>query len=315
MLCQPGSLLEERCRKNNLPLHTVRMRNELDFIAAWKIARYCKKHGFTVFHAHTAHALSLGIMVKMLNAPITLFASRRVDFSTRKTAMSVWKYNNRHLKKIICISNEIKNVLINDGINADKLTTIYDGIDLKKFHHFNRDETVCTQWGIPQNHFIVGTVAALVGHKDYPNFLEAAKIVKDSNKNISFIAVGGGKDEHKLRQLAAKLELGNRFIFTGFKKMWGQFFGVLICSSPLRTKKGSGLLYLMPWHLPFPLSVQMPVACPKPCSTIIMVSSFLKKLQGISSRNFDDRNPAGSARKIFKICSTFRRKICYSCHG
>lgn len=98
MLCQPGSLLDERCRKNNLPLHTVRMRNELDFIAAWKIARYCKKHGFTVFHAHTAHALSLGIMVKMLNAPITLFASRRVDFSTRKTAMSVWKYNNRHLK-------------------------------------------------------------------------------------------------------------------------------------------------------------------------------------------------------------------------
>lgn len=124
---------------------------------------------------------------------------------------------------------------------------------LKKFHHFNRDETVCTQWGIPQNHFIVGTVAALVGHKDYPNFLEAAKIVKDSNKNISFIAVGGGKDEHKLRQLAAKLELGNRFIFTGFQKNVGPIFRCFDLFVAASNKEGLGTSVLDALALAIPV--------------------------------------------------------------
>jgi glycosyltransferase involved in cell wall biosynthesis len=80
----------------------------------------------------------------------------------------------------------------------------------------------------------VGTVAALVGHKDYPNLLQAAEIVIRENPEITFMAVGDGKDENLILALAKKLELGERFIFAGYQKNVGEFlksFDIFVLAS------------------------------------------------------------------------------------
>ena len=50
-----------------------------------------------------------------------------------------------------------------------------------------------------------------------------ADVVCRRTPNITFCAVGSGPEQEKIHKLAADLQLGNRLIFTGFRKDVGNF--------------------------------------------------------------------------------------------
>ncbi len=236
LACQPGSRYESYCIENQVPYFAVKMRGEYDFVSGWKIAGYCRKNRIHIIHAHSAHALAIGLWAKMFYSDIKLIAARRVDFSIRKNIFSVLKYNNSYLDKIICVSDNIKSVLVADGLPAHKITTVHSGIDQHKFDNIQVPDDFLQEWKIPDGNIIIGTVAAIVGHKDYPTLLKAARIVADSNPNVTFIALGGGTDEEKVKSEAKELGLGGKFIFAGFQKEVGLFlksFDIFVLASKL----------------------------------------------------------------------------------
>ena len=236
MICQPNSEYQKYCDREKLPYYIVRMHGEWDIIAGIKISRLCKKEGFNIIHAHSAHALTISLWAKLFNRSLKIIAARRVDFSIRKNKLSIFKYRNSWIDKIICISNRIRQVLVDDGVPEKKLTTIHSGIDLNKFYKIESPISFRQDWNIPEDHLIVGTVAALVGHKDYQNLLKAAKIVIEQFPKITFMAVGNGQDEQGIKQLAERLKLNKHFIFTGFQKEIGNFlksFDIFVLASKL----------------------------------------------------------------------------------
>jgi len=223
LVCQPRSAFEKFCTDKALPHLSIRMNGEIDFTAGFRIAQFCRKNKFDILHLHSAHALSIGLWAKFFYNKLKLIAVRRVDFHIKKNRFSHFKYKNKFLDKIVCISDRIKKVLLEDGIPEEKLTTIHSGIDIHKFENVSPPEDFKKKLGIPQNHILIGTVAAIVGHKDYPNLLKAARIVINKMDNVTFCAVGDGSGKDKIVQMANKLELDKRFIFTGFRKDVGNF--------------------------------------------------------------------------------------------
>ncbi len=236
IVCQPKSSLESYCREHGLPYFPIRMLNEGDFIAGLKIAGICYKHDFNILHLHASHSLSIGILAKIFYPKLRLIAVRRVDFPVNKNLFSRFKYRTNFVDRIVCISDGIRRVLLQSGVPEDKLITISSGINLKKFEHIERNNKLKENLGIPSDHLIVGTVAAMVGHKDYPNLLKAAKMVIDQVDRVSFCAVGDGPDREKITNLAQSLNLDRRFIFTGFQQDIGQFlkiFDIFVLASHL----------------------------------------------------------------------------------
>lgn len=223
LVCRPGSEFENYCHANGLPVFSVSMRGEIDFYCGYKIARICKKHGYNILHLHSAHAISTGLWAKFFNRSLILIGVRRVDFHIRKNALSRFKYKTPMLDRLVCISKKIYEVAKEDGIPEDKLRTIYSGVDLKKFDRDFPDPAFRQDFGIPRNHTVVGTVAAMAWHKDYPNLLRAAKKVLDRQNDITFCAVGSGPDEKEILDLKDELSLGDRFILTGFRTDVGRF--------------------------------------------------------------------------------------------
>ena len=76
----------------------------------------------------------------------------------------------------------------------------------------------------------------MVGHKDYPNFLKAAQLVLKQRENVTFCAVGDGKDRENILNSAEELGLNDRFYFPGFRKDIGQFlksFDIFVMASKL----------------------------------------------------------------------------------
>ena len=236
LVCQPQSQIQKYCAEKQLPQLPIRMFGEADFIAGLRIAWLCRTKGYNMLHLHSGHALAIGLWAKLFFPKLKLIAVRRVDFHIKKNWFSQFKYKTRLLNKIIGISEAIKLVLIEDGIASDKIITIHSGVDIHKFDDIVPDRNLKQRYGIPADHLVIGTVAAMVGHKDYPNLLRAAKIVIDRQDNITFLALGDGPDKSNIFQLAQELTLGNRFVFVGFQKDIGQFlklFDIFVLASHL----------------------------------------------------------------------------------
>jgi glycosyltransferase involved in cell wall biosynthesis len=239
MVCQPNSALSSYCQVHQLPHFDLRMRGESDLLAGFRIAKICKKNEFNILHLHSAHAVTIGIWAKLFLPKLKLIAVRRVDFHIN-VFFSKLKYDNRYLDKIVCISNKIKEVLLKDGIKSDRLLTIHSGIDTDKFKGLTDASSLRSEMGIPENDVVVGTVAAIVGHKDYPNLLKAAKIVLNRKSNVTFCAVGSGSEKERIHELANRLNLGEKFIFAGFREDIGRFlkmFDIFVLASK---KEGLG---------------------------------------------------------------------------
>ena len=234
LLCKVNSALELYCKKANIPYCSIKMRNEFDIMTAYKIAKICKKEKFNILHLHSAHAMAIGLLVKLFYHKLKLVGVKRVDFNIKKNFLSKIKYSK--MDKIVCVSNRIKHVLIEDKIEEDKLLTIHSGIDLKKFDDCKPTEELKNNFDIPESNIIVGTVAAITGHKDYPNLIKAAKLVIDKIKNITFCAVGDGKLRNEMQNYVKKIGLEKHFIFLGFRKDVGDLlktFDIFVLASHL----------------------------------------------------------------------------------
>ncbi len=256
MVSKPGSVMESYCREKGLPFYPVSMRGELDVSAGVKIAALCRKKGFNILHLHSAHALATGLWAKLFFRKIHLIAVRRVNSPIRKNRFSRFKYTTAALDKIVCISDGIKGVLLNDNLNPEALVTIHSGVDLGKFDGIKVPQDFRKSIGIPHGHLVVGTVAALSAEKDYPNLLHAAEKILANHNNVTFCAVGDGPERESVRDLARDLNLGSRFIFTGFRKDVGYFlksFDIFVLSS---YKEGLGTSILDAQALGLPV-----VAC------------------------------------------------------
>ncbi len=231
---QPDSALLKYCRDNGLPHAALRMHGELDLFAGYRIAALCRRNGLRLIHLHSGHAVTLGLWAKLFRPQLKLVATRRVDFALKSGIFSRLKYVNPLLDQIVCVSREIERILVASGVPPQRVATIHSGVALDKFKGLQPSAHFRNKWGIAADDVIVGTVAALVGHKDYPTLLRAARLALDRDPGLVFCAVGDGPLESEIHELARELSLGKRFIFAGYQQQVGPFiknFDLFVLSS------------------------------------------------------------------------------------
>jgi len=236
LICNPNSEIQKRSQEIKLPVNLVRMFGEIDILAAFKISRICKKEKINIIQAHSAHALSIGLIAKYFYRKVKLVGVRRVDFHIKKNPLSGFKYKSNLVDKIVCVSDAVGNILKLDGLKEQKLCTIHDGIDVNKFKNIQPSLKLKESLKISPNNIVIGTIAAFVGHKDYPNLISAAKIVIGKFKDVTFIALGDGQLKQEMELLVDKLKIKKEFIFAGFQKDIGEYlkiFDIFVLSSKL----------------------------------------------------------------------------------
>ncbi len=99
--------------------------------------------------------------------------------------------------------------------------------------------SIRSELGVAPEEFVVGTIANFRAQKDYPNLLNAARLLKERGVQIRIIAVGQGPLEEEMRALHDSMELGDRVLLLGQRDDAVAVLGA--CDACVMASKNEGL--------------------------------------------------------------------------
>jgi len=219
LVAHPDGELRKRAAEG-LELVPLAPKSEVDLTAAWRLNRVIKRIKPDVVHAHDAHgvamaglALSLGAGTAKGDEP-PLVVSRRVDFHLRGNSFSRWKH--RQVDCFIAASEAIRQMLVADGVPAERTVTVHEGIDVE---HVVAQPLVDVHQAffLPHGAPIVGNIAALVPHKGQRHLIEAAHIVVQKLPDVRFVILGEGELREALERLIKEYRLEKHVLLPGFR--------------------------------------------------------------------------------------------------
>lgn len=248
---KPGSAFEKWCSEKNIPCVAIEFRNDFDFSSALRLKKYCRKEHFDLIHLHSSRSHGIAFLASLLGNNTPLVLSRKVDFALKGNFFSKWKYNHQRIKKIICVSDKIREIVGRSLNHPEKCVTVYDGVDLERFAGKGVRSVVRKELGIADDEIIIGNIAAIAPHKDYFTFLDTVTILTGKIKANYFIA-GEGPLKSEIEKRISALHLEKEVFMLGFRKDLENVFADL--SVLLYTSKeeglGSTLLDAMAYGLP-----------------------------------------------------------------
>jgi len=226
--CPPGGMADE-IRARGVPVVSIPLRGELsprmDLAAVALLTRTLREGNFTIMHAHSSRAGLVGRLAACrAGTPLVLFTAHNSIFYEQWPAWKKWLFAaaesmlGRCTDRIFTVSEALrKELLAREHLDAKRVVTVYNGIDVKRFQQGGDRLAVLRSLGMPPLGQVVGTIARLAPQKGVAYFIEAAAmLVKDYQ--VNFVIIGDGPLRRRLEAEAAERGLGQRVFFAGERR-------------------------------------------------------------------------------------------------
>ena len=214
LVCRPDSAIAQAAARNDIPVFTLPLAGEWDIRSIRALRSFIRNKNIDIIHTHTSHAQSIGLFARLGISECRLVVARRVDFHLHSIFSRKIKYS-LGVDRIITVSDAVKRILIEDGIDPSLITTVRSGFIHKQYDGAPiRD--LRNELGIPPEAVVVASVAALAPHKDHNMLLKAAHIVKQHNPDVRFLLAGEGALKDELLQAIHNLGLDENVYLLDF---------------------------------------------------------------------------------------------------
>jgi glycosyltransferase involved in cell wall biosynthesis len=210
-----------KCHETGIPVATFNMKNGFDFFHFLNYLIFLYRFKPDIIHAHDPTPM---VYITKIFYPKCIFI-RHVHGSNlgnekwEKTSVILW--NRQFLKYVdhfIANSHHTKKILlIKYHLPEQKVSVVYNGIDLHQFKPNKTEKVMRKELSIEPKSFVVGSVGRLHEQKGFDLFIEVAHKLACKNRNFTFIIVGDGDQRDNLIDQARVLNLNNHIIFTGFR--------------------------------------------------------------------------------------------------
>ena len=197
----------------NLPIHLIKRNRRIDVSVYKKIYRIIKQFEPDIIQSWSSFvSLYVFPIAKLLNIIFVnaMIADAPADL---KSFSPRWMRSRLTFPFSDAIVANSQAGLIAYNAPRNKSYCIHNGIDLKRFHHLKDEKDIKKKLGITTK-YVVGMVGSFRGAKDYRTYIEAAKQVLCVRRDITFLAIGEGRDL-PLFQKDIDEQFTNFIIFTG----------------------------------------------------------------------------------------------------
>lgn len=223
-----GVLLEEIERFGLSEVPEFRLNSFYDLHAGrqvWRFAQYLRKHEIDVVHTHDFYTNVFGMAAAALARVPVRIASRRESAVRPEKQRLVERLAYRAAHAVVANCEDVRQQLIREGVPAQKVRTIYNGLDLARVQPAQTERArVLASLDLPDQARFVTIVANMRAHvwnpepacyKDHPTFLRAAKRVYESIPDAAFVIAGEGELKDATQALARSLGIADRTFFIG----------------------------------------------------------------------------------------------------
>lgn len=215
IVTRPESALATRARLAGFDVLEHPYRGEVDPRGYWNLRRLIARHRPDVIHTHDSHSLMpAAVTARLVRPRPAVVGHRRVDFPIRHHALSRWKYS-RGPDRLIAISENVRRVLLTDGISARRIALVPSGVDL---------ETPPPPVGpplreradVPEGAPVVLTIASLADYKDHPTLVAAAARLRAREPMTRWVVCGAGGLLEPMRGEVERRGLSKRVRYLGY---------------------------------------------------------------------------------------------------
>ena len=235
-LRQPGDTefqIPEMARRLGVNYVDVPDDNMLDRTCLHKLKGLLLDHELTVLHAHDEKSLLYAWLLKCMKPRLKImYTCHSHPMYGREAFTSIMGYLKfklrqkiqiflmmRYQKPIITVSHDTKKRLIMNGLGDKDVAVLHNGIDLSAWQKSNARQLFRNELSIPDDGFLVGTVARITFDKDLPTFYRVAQEVAARVPKVTFVIVGDGNGDEleRAREDISKRGLGQLIRFTGHR--------------------------------------------------------------------------------------------------
>ncbi len=217
---------------NNIPFNNVRINDTLEFLRApFSIS---KKNKQLYFYENELNRIlpkydivhSAEVITNYTHSICRLKEKHRYKVITTVWENIPWKsihsqfsnqIRNYVIDKIdffIAPTNYSKNALLIEGIEENKIQTIYPGFDLSSFNSNENFELIKNKYKISENELVILFIGRLTFQKGIFDLLASIKhlIQFYNNSEFKVIIIGKGKESHKVNELIKRYNIEDKII-------------------------------------------------------------------------------------------------------
>lgn len=155
-----------------------------------------------------ANSLSMGRMWGRVAAELEIPCTAHVRDIIKLSRKGIADLNQ--MTGLIAVSEATKSFHVAQGLEADKVEVIHNGVDLKRFAPRSRTGMLQEEFGIPESAFVIANIGQICLRKGQQLLAEGAVEVAEEFPEIHFLIVG---ERHSQKQESVEYEQGIREIF------------------------------------------------------------------------------------------------------
>lgn len=209
-------------REKGLTIHEVLEHGKLNLANLKEIHQLLQQYQIDILHTRDYKTAIVGYLLSFFNPKIKLLFTSHLWQDLDSFKMKVYTWLNlfalRKYDKVIAVSEDLRDFMIQRGVAAGKITVLHNAIDVDAWKRENVPSTIREELHIPPQGHVVGVVGRLRYEKDLPTTLQVAQKVIQELPDTYFLLVGDGPDRETLEQQVQNMRLTDKIRFLGFRK-------------------------------------------------------------------------------------------------
>ncbi len=214
LVCPEGSAIAEAARDVVDKVYEMPMKGDLDIGFIRRLKWVLKEEQADLVHLHSRRGADVlgGLAAKW--AGVKSICSRRVD-NPESPLVARFKY--RLYDQVITISKGIRDVLISEGVPAEKVLCVHSAVDVERFDQPAEREWFIETLELPHNCRVLAVIAQLIYRKGHRHLFAALPEVIAQHPDIQVLLFGKGPLADELQQQITAQGLSDHVRLIGFR--------------------------------------------------------------------------------------------------
>lgn len=198
------------------------MGGDADVGFVMRLGRVLRLERPDIVHVHSRRGADLYGALAARGLKIKRIVSRRVD-NAENPLWAQFKYGL--YDHVVCVAAGIKDVLVGEGVPADKISVVHSAIDPSLYNRPRSRDALDAEFGLHAGAPVMAIAAQLIPRKGHSLVFQAMQRLTDRYPQLQLLIFGRGPLESELKAEATARGLVERVRFTGFRTDLGDWLG------------------------------------------------------------------------------------------